>query len=318
MDELRDTSSRKSIYETSLCREAEMLDRWLRAIRFKYLTATLIASAIGISYAYMTHSLFDLDFALLTLTGVFCLHASIDLLNDYWDYKRGIDKTNKRTRFSGGSGVIPENILSPSIVYKAAIVFLIIGITIGAYFAILKGPFIAFLLAFAVLSIIFYSSKIVNFGLAELFVAIKAALIVIGSYYIQTSDFGFPVVFIGAIIGLLSSSVLLINSFPDYTADRLGGRRTLVIMIGKRSSCRIFAAMVVTVYVMIMIGIIINILNVFSILCFASIPFAMRAIKELCKHYEESEALVPAMASTINYSRITSLALLFSFIFPMI
>jgi 1,4-dihydroxy-2-naphthoate polyprenyltransferase len=318
MDELRDTSSRKSIYETSLCREVEMLDRWLRAIRFKFLTATLIASAIGISYAYLTYSLFDLDFALLTLTGVFCLHASIDLLNDYWDYKRGIDKTNKRTRFSGGSGVIPENILSPSIVYKAAIVFLIIGITIGAYFAILKGPFIAFLLAFAVLSIIFYSSKIVNFGLAELFVAIKAALIVIGSYYIQTSDFGFPVVFIGAIIGLLSSSVLLINSFPDYTADRLGGRRTLVIMIGKRSSCRIFTAMVVTVYVMIMIGIIINILNVFSILCFASIPFAMRAINELCKHYEESEALVPAMASTINYSRITSLALLFSFIFPMI
>ena len=316
--ELSPDSSNKSIYETSSCREVELLNRWLRAIRFKFLTATLIASAIGISYAYMRYSLFDLDFALLTLAGVFSLHASIDLLNDYWDYKRGIDKTNKRTRFSGGSGVIPENILSPFIVYRAAILFLIIGITIGAYFAILKGPFIAFLLAFAVLSIIFYSSKIVNFGLAELFVGIKAALIVIGSYYIQTSDFGFPVVYIGVIIGLLSSSVLLINSFPDYTADRLGGRRTLVIMFGKRSSCRIFSAMVVAVYVLIMIGIFINILNVFSILCFSSILFATRAINELNKHYEESETLLPAMASTINYSRITSLALLFSFIFPMI
>ncbi len=123
--------------------------------------------------------------------------------------------------------------------------------------------------------------------------------------------------FIGAIIGLLSASVLLINSFPDYKADRLGGRRTLVIMFGKRTSCRIFSAMVVTVYSMIMIGISINILNVFSIVCFASAPFALRAIRELGKNYEESDALVPAMASTINYSRITSLALLFSMIVPM-
>ena len=295
-----------------------MLDRWLRAIRLKFILASLIASAIGISFALMRYSSFDLNSALLTLTGVFSLHASIDLFNDYWDYKRGIDKANKRTKFSGGSGVIPENILSPSVVYRAAILFLIIGIAIGAYFVILRGPVIALLLAFAVLSILLYSSKIVNFGLAELFVAIKAALIVIGSYYIQTSDFGFPVVFIGAIIGLLSSSVLLINSFPDYTADRLGGRRTLVIMFGKRRSCKIFSAMVVTVYVMIMIGIFSNILNVFSILCLVSVPFSTRAINELNKHYEESETLIPAMASTINFSRITSLALLFSFIFPMI
>ena len=221
------------------------------------------------------------------------------------------------TKFSGGSGVIPENILSPSVVYRAAILFLIIGVTIGAYFVILRGPFIAVLLAFAVLSILLYSSKIVNFGLAELFVGIKGALIVIGSYYIQTSNFDFPVLFIGAIIGLLSASVLLINSFPDYKADRLGGRRTLVIMFGKRTSCRIFSAMVVTVYSMIMIGISINILNVFSIVCFASAPFALRAVRELGKNYEESDALVPAMASTINYSRITSLALLFSMTVPM-
>lgn len=294
-----------------------MLDGWLRAIRLKFLLASLIASAIGISFALMRYSSFDLNSALLTLTGVFSLHASIDLFNDYWDYKRGIDKANKRTKFSGGSGVIPENILSPSIVYRAAILFLIIGITIGAYFVILRGPFIALLLAFAVLSILLYSSKIVNFGLAELFVGIKGALIVIGSYYIQTSNFEFPVLFIGAIIGLLSASVLLINSFPDYKADRLGGRRTLVIMFGKRTSCRIFSAMVVTVYSMIMIGISINILNVFSIVCFASAPFALRAIRELRKNYEESDALVPAMASTINYSRITSLALLFSMIVPM-
>ena len=86
-------------------------------------------------------------------------------------------------------------------------------------------------------------------------------------------------------------------------------------MFGKRTSCRIFSAMVVTVY-MIMIGISINILNVFSIVCFASAPFALRAIRELGKNYEESDALVQPWHQLL-ISRITSLALLFSMIVPM-
>jgi 1,4-dihydroxy-2-naphthoate octaprenyltransferase len=251
------------------------------------------------------------------MVGVFSLHASIDLLNDYWDYKRGIDKVVKRTKFSGGSGIIPENILSPQSVYKAAMLFLIIGITIGGYFVLLRGPLVAVILVFAILAIFFYSSKIVNFGLAELFVGIKGALIVIGSFYVQTSFIEFPVIFLGIIIGLLSSSVLLINSFPDYNADRLGGRRTVVIILGKRRSYKVFTIIIMAVYAMILIGICINFLSVYSIVCLVSTPYSLKAIRELRKNYEDSDALVPAMASTVKYSRITSLALLISMMVPI-
>jgi 1,4-dihydroxy-2-naphthoate octaprenyltransferase len=288
-----------------------------RAIRLKFLLASLIASAIGISLAFWKYSSFDLIYALLTLAGVFSLHASIDLLNDYWDYKRGIDKVTKRTKFSGGSGVIPENILSPKTVYKAAIFLLIVGITIGSYFVLLRGLFIAVVLVFSVLSIFFYSSRIVNFGLAELFVGIKGALIVIGSFYVQTSFIELPVIFIGIIIGLLSSSVLLINSFPDYNADRLGGRRTLVIIVGKRNSYRIFSVLIVTVYALILIGISINFMSAYSITCLVSAPYALKAIRDLRRNYDDGDALVPAMTATVNYSRITGLAMLITMIVPV-
>ena len=248
---------------------------------------------------------------------MFSLHASIDLLNDYWDYKRGIDKVVKRTKYSGGSGIIPENILSPQSVYKAAVLLLIIGITIGGYFVLLRGPLVAVILVFAVLAIFFYSSKIVNFGLAELFVGIKGALIVIGSFYVQTSFIEFPVIFLGMIIGLLSSSVLLINSFPDYDADRLGGRRTAVIILGKRRCCIFFSIIVMAAYAMILIGIFINFLSVYSIACLASTPYSLKAIRGVGRNYEDSDALVPAMASAIKFSRITSLALLISMIVPI-
>ena len=111
------------------------------------------------------------------------LHASVDLLNDFWDYKRGIDTTTKRTKMSGGTGVLPEGLLKPSSVYRAGIIFLIIGGAIGVYFVFTDGLIIAAILAFAILSIYFYSTKIVDSGLAEFFVAVKGMMIVLGSIF---------------------------------------------------------------------------------------------------------------------------------------
>ena len=52
--------------------------------------------------ADLTYNIFNIIDALLTYVGVIFLHASVDIFNDYWDYKRGIDTTTKRTNFSGG------------------------------------------------------------------------------------------------------------------------------------------------------------------------------------------------------------------------
>lgn len=294
-----------------------MISRWLRAIRLKFLLASLFASGNGMALALWRYSSFDLNYAVLTIVGVFSLHASIDLLNDYWDHRRGIDKMTKRTKFSGGSGVIPENLLSPRTVYGAAILFLLAGVLIGCYFVVVRGPIIALILIFAVLSIFFYSSKIVNFGLAELFVGVKGLLIVIGSFYVQTPILEFSPVFIGTVIGMLSSSVLLVNSFPDYHADRLGGRKTLVILLGKKRSYEVFSTLVISVYPIVILGIFLGYTTVYSIGCLLSAPYAARAIWELRRSYgKENSALVPAMASTIKYSRITSIALAVSMIIP--
>jgi 1,4-dihydroxy-2-naphthoate polyprenyltransferase len=182
---------------------------------------------------------------------------------------------------------------------------------------VVRGPIIALILIFAVLAIFFYSSKIVNFGLAELFVGVKGLLIVIGSFYVQIPILEFSPVFIGTVIGMLSSSVLLVNSFPDYRADRQGGRKTLVILLGKKRSYEAFSALVISVYPIVILGIFLTYTTVYSLGCLLSAPYAARAIWELRRRYgKDSSALVPAMASTVKYSRITSIALAVSMIIP--
>jgi 1,4-dihydroxy-2-naphthoate polyprenyltransferase len=273
--------------------------------------ASVIAVASGISIAFWKHGVFNFTYAALTFVGVICLHASVDLLNDYWDYKRGTDIIAKRTKFSGGTGVLPDNLLKPKMVYAAAVIFLILGVLTGTYFVIIRGIMIAIILGFAVVSICFYSTSIVNAGLGELFVAIKGALIVLGSFYVQTEVIDPSAIYVGAIIGILSASVLFANSFPDYDADRNTGRRTLLIIIGKQKGSRLFPILVMIPYILILAGIFLGYTKFLSLACIASIPYAIKAIKHI-DQYKHIDKFVPVMAATVIYARITGLVLALS------
>jgi 1,4-dihydroxy-2-naphthoate octaprenyltransferase len=269
----------------------------------------VIAVSNGIALAFWKNKQIDLSDAILTFAGVICLHASIDLLNDYWDYKRGIDTATRRTKFSGGTGVLPENLLKPGNVYSVGLIFLLIGTLIGMYFVVIRGIMIALLLGFAILAVYFYSTSIVNLGLGEAFVAIKGTLIVVGSYYVQTSSIGVGVVYVGIIMGILSASVLFVNSFPDYQADRSRGRRTLVILLGRQRAVKIFPWMILCTYVLIIAGIFLGYLKIYSLASLLSAPFAVSAIKRISKSYQDVEKLVPVMGATVAYSRVTGVVL---------
>ena len=112
---------------------------------------------------------------------------------------------------SGGTGVLPEGLLKPKSVYLAGIGFLILGSIIGIYFVIIFGIIIGVILGFAILSVYFYSTKIVNWGLAEVFVTIKGTLIVIGTFFIQSQGIDDFTIFAGIVVGLLSSTSLVCN-----------------------------------------------------------------------------------------------------------
>lgn len=291
-----------------------MLSTWLRAIRVRFLLASVIAVSNGLAIAYWKYSTIDLFYALLTYIGVVFLHASVDLLNDYWDYKRGIDMATKRTKFSGGTGVLPENLLTPRTVYIAGIVFLVLGASIGAYFVAIRGLAIAVILGFAVIAIYFYSTRIVNAGLGEIFVAIKGAMIVLGSLYVQNAVFEPAALYDGAIVGILSATVLFINSFPDYEADKSKGRRTLVIILGRKRGSIIFPVFIIAAYGLIVGGIFLDFTRFYSLLSFTSMPLAIKSVILLRKDPQSVDKVVPAMASAVTYSRITGFLLALSFI----
>lgn len=294
-----------------------MLSSWFRVIRVKFLLASVIAVCLGLAISWSQNQTIDIINASLTFAGVIALHASVDLLNDYWDFKRRIDTETKRTKFSGGTGVLPEGLLQPAEVYRAGMAFLILGAIIGGYFIFFNGVTIAIILAFAIISIYFYSTKIVNSGLGEVFVAIKGTMIVLGTYFVQTSQIVIEPILGGMILGVLSSMVLFVNSFPDFEADRAGGRKSLVIMLGKKRATSALWIFPIVVYGIIISGVITQTLPILSLITLLSIPLLIKSGLGLKRSFDDVEKLVPVMGSCVSYGRITGTLLVLSFLLKL-
>ena len=293
-----------------------MISVWLRVIRVRFLLASIIAVSVGLALHWSQNGSIDYLDIILTFAGVLALHASVDLLNDYWDFKRGIDTKTTRTKMSGGTGVLPEGLLKPSSVYRAGVIFLIIGSLIGSYFVITNGILIAIILGFAILSIYFYSTKIVDSGLGEFFVAVKGSMIVIGTFFIQSGEVTVVSILAGIVIGTLSSLVLFIASFPDHDADKSKGRKTLVIVVGKEKAIKLFWLFPLVSYVVILIGVSVNLFPLLSLISLLSFPLMIKSGLGLQKNYDAIDDLVPFMSSTLQFSRLTGILFALSFLIP--
>ncbi|HKX82199.1 MAG TPA: prenyltransferase, partial [Nitrososphaera sp.] len=179
---------------------------------------------------------------------------------------------------------------------------------------VLKGFTIAVILGFAVVAIYFYSTSIVNAGLGELFVGIKGTMIVIGSYYVQTGQLDFAASLAGIIVGLLSATVLFVNSIPDYAADKAGGRRTLVIMIGKNRAAKALPLFFVAAYCLVIAAVLTGHAKVYALVSLASIPLSILACRELWCDGDNPDRTVKAMSRTVTYSRLTGSLLAISYL----
>jgi len=291
-----------------------MLSAWVRVIRIRFLLSSVIAVSVGLGISWWHLGQIDILYAIMIMGGVISLHASVDLLNDYWDFKRGIDTQTQRTKMSGGTGVLPEGLLQPNQVYHAGIVFLIIGALIGSYFVIIDGIVVGVILAFAVVSIYFYSTKIVDSGLAEIFVAIKGTMIVLGTYFIQALEINLTTIMGGIFIGALSSLVLFITSFPDFEADKAKGRKTLVISVGKQKATIVFWIFPIVVYSILISGIFYEIFPIYCIISLAMFPLIIKTGLLLKQNFDDINKLIPAMSYTITFSRITGALFVIGFL----
>mgnify|MGYP001567492110 CR=1 FL=1 len=80
-----------------------------QATRPSFLILSPVCVFLGTSTAMAASGPIDTATLILIVIGALCAHISVNTLNDYADFKSGLDLITVKTTFSGGSGSLPDN-----------------------------------------------------------------------------------------------------------------------------------------------------------------------------------------------------------------
>ncbi len=276
-----------------------------RVLRAPFFTASIVTVVLGASAALFYNGLFSMSSFILTLVGVLCLHASGNLLNDYFDFKSGADIINNSpTPYSGGSRVLVDGIMYPKEILFLSALFMASGLTLGAFLALELGWEILVFGLIGVLLGLMYTAppfKLVYRGLGELVVALVfGPLILLGTYFVQTGSISFYPFFASLPVALLIAAVLYINEFPDYKADQSVGKKQLVVLLGPRKAAKGYLYIVAAAYLSILTGVSTGIIPPLTLLGLLTLPGAKKAYTILSEHYDDAQKLLPANRITIQ------------------
>lgn len=180
------------------------------------------------------------DWAAVVVLGIFFAEAAKNASGEVFDYDDGVDQAvapEDRSPFSGGKRVLvdglwtrPEALRAAAALWAAAAVC---GLAVAAY----REPRALLLALLGGALAYFYHApplRLSHRGLGEAAVALcYGPLIGGGATLVQTGEFPAAVAILLAPLGLLIAAFLVANEFPDFNADAQGGKRNLVVRLGR-------------------------------------------------------------------------------------
>jgi len=273
----------------------------LGPMRVPFLILTPACVSLGVGSAVWTTGEVRVLFVVLALIGALSAHISVNSLNEYFDYRSGLDLRTKRTPFSGGSGVLPQN---PDKAGHALIMglvsFALTGV-VGIYFIHVWGWRLLPLGLIGLFVIVFYT---IWFTYNPLLCLLAPGLgfgilMVMGTDFVLTGSYSCTAFVASLVPFFLVSNLLLLNQFPDVVPDRSVGRRHLPITLGLKRSSLIYGAFLLLSYASIALGVHLHYLPRFSLMGLLTIAIALPAFAGAYRFGKNIERLIPYLALNV-------------------
>jgi 1,4-dihydroxy-2-naphthoate octaprenyltransferase len=270
---------------------------WWAARPWSY-TAAVIPVALGaIIAAYERQGMVDLWLLALTLVGSVAIQGGTNLINDYYDWKKGADGPTAL----GIGGAIQRGDLTARQVFWGGLGAFTLGAAIGLYLVSVTGPFIFWLGLFSVAVGFFYTAgpfALAYVGLGEVAVFLfMGPVMVIGSYYVQTQHVTLPVVLVSIPIGFLVAAILHANNLRDLESDRRIGKRTLATALGRSGANVEYYVLVSGSYVALALCVLLGIAPWYTLISLATLPLAVRLMRIVAAE-SEPKKLQPVLRQT--------------------
>ena len=279
---------------------------WMLATRPRTLPAAVSPVMVGTAMA-VADGKFEFMPAFAALLGALLLQIGVNLANDYFDFKKGID-TSERL---GPVRVTQSGLIPPDRVRLAMIIIFSGALAVGLYLTAVAGwPVLAVGMA-CILASLAYSGgpfPLASHGLGDLFVFIFFGLVAVcGTYYIQTLQVTTQVLWLSVPVGFLITAIIVVNNLRDIPTDRKSGKNTLSVILGERGAKLEYLLLVIGAYIMPAAFFFSGGFSVWVLLPLISIPMSISNIIAVQK--DKGPSLNRVLAKTAALSLVFSLLL---------
>ncbi len=272
------------------------IKKYISLTRPHTLTASFVPVLVG-TFSVLLFAPIRWDMFIAMLIATLLIQSATNMFNEYFDYKRGLDTQDS----VGIAGAIVRNGMSPQFVFNMAVAFYIMAALIGLYIAFNSSLWILVIGVISMAVGYFYTGGPVPISwtpFGEVFAGLfMGTVIIMITFYIHTGTLHyFPLLMsipVAITIGLLNMA----NNIRDRKKDEESGRRTFVILVGKRVAVMTSAVLLAFCYIfLIWIALFESFGSIFLLLPLISAPLAFNTVRKWMNGNTPIE-LIPAMAS---------------------
>ncbi len=280
----------------------------LGPMRVPFLLLTPACVFLGVGSARWSGGLLAAPQVALVFVGALAAHISVNALNEYHDFRSGLDLHTMRTPFSGGSGTLPAN---PGMATSALItgsVAALVTASVGIYFLFLRGLGLLPLGILGLAVIVSYTPWLTRRPLLCLIAPGTGfgLLMVMGTDFALTGIYSWTALLASLVPFFLVSNLLLLNQFPDVEADRQAGRRHLPIAAGLKVSAYVYGFFHLFAQLSIVAGVALGLMPPACLLGLLALLIAIPNVLTVLREWDASiDRLVPAMGGNVLLSLIT-------------
>ena len=283
----------------------------VQSMRAHFLVLAPACVFLGMSTVVANQASVNLVVLALALAGAFLAHISVNTLNEYFDFKSGLDLETLKTPFSGGSGALPQNPEMVGSVLAVGLASSIVLFMIGSYFVWQFGAGIIPIGITGLAIIATYTSWInrhpflclvapgIGFGF----------LMVAGTQFVLQGEFT-PLSWLVAVVPFfLVNNLLLLNQYPDIKADAKAGRYHFPIAYGIKLSNMVYGLFATAAATTIIALVLTGYLPMLSLIALLPMPLAYFALSGAIKHGEAIGHYPQFLGANVAVTILTTLLL---------
>jgi len=275
------------------------LSLWVQAVRAFSFTASVIPVLVGGLFALGATGPKRWALLPLAVLGGLLLHAGTNLINDYYDFKRGVDREGT----FGSSGILVAGLMPPRSIFLGALVAFGLTVAIGVVLVAVRGWPMLLLGGIGLLGGYLYSGRPVGYKYIALgdplVFVLMGPLMVIGGYLTVTGQYHHNVLLLSLPIGCLVAGILGANNLRDIKDDGEAKVNTLARLLGRRAGKVEYLLLVLGAYGSVGALVLTKVLSPWTLLVLVSGPIAVKNLALVLRSREdEAQDLATADVAT--------------------